>query len=143
LTSNSWFKTGDVIATRSGKWWFGDRKKELIKVNGLQVAPAELEPILLEHNDVIDSAVVGITVHGEELPREIYSPRRQCRDHNGCQDIQEFINVRVGKHNQLAGGVKFISEIPKLASGKIVRRVVREWAKRDVKGIESTVKSRI
>lgn len=64
LSSDGWLKTGDVAVhdPKSDLFWIVDRKKELIKVNGLQVAPAELEALLLENDDVADAAVVGITV---------------------------------------------------------------------------------
>lgn len=63
LSPDGWLKTGDVaLASAEGHFWIVDRKKELIKVNALQVAPAELEAVLLEHNDIADAAVVGITL---------------------------------------------------------------------------------
>lgn len=67
---DGWLKTGDVAQVDEKGWfWIVDRKKELIKVNGLQVAPAELEAVLLEHPDIADAAVVGITIRDEEFPR--------------------------------------------------------------------------
>jgi acyl-CoA synthetase (AMP-forming)/AMP-acid ligase II len=61
LSSDGWLKTGDVAVVDDRGWfWIVDRKKELIKVNALQVAPAELESVLLEHDDIADAAVVGI-----------------------------------------------------------------------------------
>jgi len=63
LTPDGWLKTGDVaIVDKRGWFWIVDRRKELIKVNALQVAPAELESVLLEHDDIADAAVVGITL---------------------------------------------------------------------------------
>lgn len=62
LSDDGWLKTGDVAIVRDGKFWIVDRKKELIKVNALQVAPAELEAVLLEHEAIADAAVVGITL---------------------------------------------------------------------------------
>jgi len=60
LADGGWLKTGDVVVYRNGKWWIVDRRKELIKVKGFQVPPAELESLLLEHSDVVDAAVVAI-----------------------------------------------------------------------------------
>lgn len=51
-------------------------------------------------------------------------------------DIQKWLAPRVAKHKQLAGGVVFIDEVPKLASGKIQRKTMREWAKRDAAELE-------
>ncbi|KAK5703299.1 putative NRPS-like protein biosynthetic cluster [Elasticomyces elasticus] len=138
-----WLKTGDVAVTKEGRWWIVDRKKELIKVNGLQVAPAELEAVLLEHQDVADAAVVGIVVHGEELPRAYVVLQSNSKGKPTSQDLQEFVAQKVAKHKRLAGGIRFIEEVPKLASGKILRKIVREWAKADVREVESITKSRL
>jgi acyl-CoA synthetase (AMP-forming)/AMP-acid ligase II len=63
LSEDGWLKTGDIaVCNDQGYFWIVDRKKELIKVNALQVAPAELEAVLLENEDVADAAVVGITL---------------------------------------------------------------------------------
>ncbi|KIX00282.1 uncharacterized protein Z518_10421 [Rhinocladiella mackenziei CBS 650.93] len=141
--SNGWFKTGDMAVVRGGKWWIVDRKKELIKVNGLQVAPAELEAVLLQHRDVTDAAAVGITIHGEELPRAYVVLHQNAKDKTTDRDIQDFVAGKVAKHKQLSGGVKFVDEVPKFASGKIVRKVLKEWAKSDAKVVEATVKARL
>ena len=61
LTADGWLKTGDVAyVDKEGHFFIVDRKKELIKVKGLQVAPAELEAILLDHAEVQDAAVIGV-----------------------------------------------------------------------------------
>ncbi|KAJ9639122.1 hypothetical protein H2204_004030 [Knufia peltigerae] len=143
-TDDGWFKTGDVGVCREGnKWWIVDRKKELIKVNGLQVAPAELEAVLLEHPDVADAAAVGITVHDEELPRAYVVLQDHAKGKLTEDDIKKFVAGKVAKHKRLEGGVKFIDEVPKLASGKIVRKLMKEWAKRDAKEVEGQVRARL
>ncbi len=142
-TDDGWFKTGDVAVRKDDKWWIVDRKKELIKVNGLQVAPAELEAILLEHEEVADAAVVGITAHGEELPRAYVVLQERSKGKTTEEDIKAFVASKVAKHKRLAGGVKFVDEVPKLASGKIVRKLMKEWAKRDAKEVEGTVRARL
>jgi acyl-CoA synthetase (AMP-forming)/AMP-acid ligase II len=142
-TEDGWFKTGDVAVRKGAKWWIVDRKKELIKVNGLQVAPAELEAVLLEHDDVADAAAVGIVLHGEELPRAYVVLQDRAKGKTTEKDIQDFIAGKVAKHKRLAGGVKFIDEVPKLASGKIVRKLMKEWAKRDAQEMEGKVKARL
>jgi 4-coumarate--CoA ligase len=99
----------------------------LIKVKGNQVAPAELEALLLDHPAVADAGVVGVTMYvsqsqtgdkiltisrkGEELPRA-YLVRRADQTVE-AQDIQEFMNSRVARHKRLAGGVVFVEAIPK------------------------------
>lgn len=111
-------------------------------MNALQVAPAELESILLEHEDIADAAVVGITLHSEEWPRAYLVIQEHAKSKVTPHDIQQWIKPRVAKHKWLVGGVTFISEVPKLASGKIQRKVVKEWAKADEKMMETEIKAR-
>ncbi|KAK6394722.1 hypothetical protein LTR65_001513 [Meristemomyces frigidus] len=137
LSSDGWLKTGDVaIVNKEGLFWIVDRKKELIKVNALQVAPAELEAVLLEHDDIADAAVVGITLHGEEWPRAYVSLADHAKGTLTAKDIHTYMKQKVAKHKQLVGGIAFVDEVPKLASGKIQRKIMREWAKRDAPGLE-------
>jgi acyl-coenzyme A synthetase/AMP-(fatty) acid ligase len=57
--------------------------------------------------------------------------------------LEEFVAQKVAKHKRLTGGIKFIQEVPKLASGKIVRKVIREWTKTDAEEVEQIVKSKL
>ena len=90
-----------------------------------------------------DAAVVGITVHGEELPRAYIVLQEGARGRTTARDLEDFVAQRVAKHKRLAGGTKFIAEVPKFASGKIVRKIVKEWAKADAKEVENTIKARL
>jgi 4-coumarate--CoA ligase len=58
-------------------------------------------------------------------------------------EIHAFMKAKVAKHKQLVGGIVFIDEVPKLASGKIVRKLLKEWAKRDAPILEGKVKARL
>ncbi|KAK3071062.1 hypothetical protein LTR53_009322 [Teratosphaeriaceae sp. CCFEE 6253] len=137
LSPDGWLRTGDVaVVNREGLFWIVDRKKELIKVNALQVAPAELEAVLLQHDDIADAAVVGITLHDEEWPRAYVALKEHAQGKVTAQGIQQWMRGKVAKHKLLVGGVAFVDEVPKLASGKIQRKVMREWAKRDAAGVE-------
>ena len=109
---------------------------QLIKVNALQVAPAELEAVLLENEDVADAAAVGITVNGEEFPRAYVALKDEAKGKVTQKQIQDWMKGKVAKHKQLVGGVAFVDEVPKLASGKIQRKLMREWAKRDAPAVE-------
>ncbi|KAJ5681833.1 uncharacterized protein N7477_001773 [Penicillium maclennaniae] len=131
LDAEGWLKTGDVVTVRGNSFWIVDRKKELIKVNGLQVAPAELEAVLLEHADIADAGVVGITMNGEELPRAYVRLQDNQVSQTSEAQIQNYMKTRLAKHKQLTGGVILVKEVPRFASGKIQRRVLKEWAKRD------------
>ncbi|TKA24593.1 hypothetical protein B0A50_06353 [Salinomyces thailandicus] len=125
-------KTGDVaIRDEKGWYWIVDRKKELIKVKGFQVAPAELEAVLLENDDIADAAVVGLQGEHEELPRAYVALKDSAKGKVREEEIREWTAKLVAKHKRLDGGVKFIDEVPKSPSGKIQRKIMREWAKRD------------
>lgn len=135
-TADGWVKTGDVVVVQDHKWWVVDRKKELIKVNGLQVAPAELEALLLQHEKITDAAVVALELDGNEYPRayvvlrsDLPADQRPLTE----SDVQSYVAASTAKHKHLRGGVQFERAIPRLQSGKIMRSKVREWAKRDAK----------
>ncbi|KAI1850864.1 hypothetical protein JX266_003529 [Neoarthrinium moseri] len=139
LDEDGWLKTGDVaVCNDEGFFWIVDRKKELIKVNALQVAPAELEGILLENEHIADAAAVGITLNGEEFPRAYVVIHEASKGRVTPKDVQEWIKLRVAKHKFLTGGVVFVDEVPKLASGKIQRKTMRDWAKRDATEAQKT-----
>ena len=112
-----------------------------LTVQGLQVAPAELEAILLEHQDVADAAVAGIIVDNEESPRAYVVLQAEAQV--TAKELQHFVSQKVAKHKRLTGGIKFIQEVPKFASGKIVRKVVKEWAKVDAEDVERMIKARL
>ncbi|PTB37701.1 uncharacterized protein TrAFT101_005423 [Trichoderma asperellum] len=132
LDKDGWFRTGDVaVCNKEGLFWIVDRKKELIKVNGLQVAPAELEAVLLENEHVADAAVVEIKFNEEEWPRAYVVIQPTSKGKVTPKDIQDWTAARVAKHKRLVGGVTFIDEVPKLASGKIIRKLMKQWSKRD------------
>ncbi|KAK5055332.1 hypothetical protein LTR84_013082 [Exophiala bonariae] len=136
VTSDGWVKTGDIVTVKNNMFWVVDRKKELIKVNGLQVAPAELEALLLHHEQIADAAVVGlVTADGDEFPRAYVVPRPGLKPEEQLteQDVQSYVARNVAKHKRLTGGVRFETVIPTLPSGKIMRSVVRQWAKQDAK----------
>lgn len=136
-TRESWdgegyFKTGDVIQVdpKTGLMYVVERVKELIKVRGFQVAPAELEGVLTAHPDIVDAAVIGIPAAEDvELPRA-YIVRREGTNLK-TEQVQAHMKERLAGYKQLVGGVHFVKEIPKLPSGKILKRVLREMAKKD------------
>ncbi|KAI1468060.1 acetyl-CoA synthetase-like protein [Daldinia caldariorum] len=129
-----WLKTGDVGFVEKyepgGLLHIVDRIKELIKVKGNQVAPAELEAVLLENKGVRDAAVVGVTINGEELPRAYIVPDPEVKPTE--QEIVQWMESKVVNYKRLKGGVKFIEAIPKNPSGKILRKVLRDQAANEV-----------
>ncbi|KAI0390153.1 acetyl-CoA synthetase-like protein [Xylariaceae sp. FL0594] len=134
-TGTRWLRTGDVAYVEAyepgGKLHIVDRIKELIKVKGNQVAPAELEAVLLDHAGVADAAVVGVTVGGEELPRAYVVPKADAPPVSESE-IAKWMETRVVRYKWLKGGVKFIDAIPKNPSGKILRKQLRELAAKEV-----------
>ncbi|KAF2476219.1 putative AMP-binding enzyme [Lindgomyces ingoldianus] len=134
--AEGYFRTGDILYCdpQSGKWYIVDRKKELIKVRGFQVAPAELEGVLLDHPNIVDAAVIGIpTPEGDsELPRAYVVKKEGVGKELGEEHVRAHLEERLAKYKRLDGGVKFVDMIPKTPSGKILKRVLREQAKREV-----------
>jgi 4-coumarate--CoA ligase len=121
--NEGFFHTGDIAYcdAKSKKWYIVDRKKELIKVRGFQVAPPELEGLLLGHPDIVDAAVIGIPVGDDtELPRA-YVVRRPGSDEKALTEdvVKEWVGSRLARYKRLEGGVKFVDAIPKNASGKV------------------------
>jgi 4-coumarate--CoA ligase len=112
LTPDGWLKTGDVCFMDEGRHFtVVDRKKELIKVKGGQVAPAELEAVLLEHEDVADAAVVGVPWRGDERPRA-YIVIKEGRKVSG-KEIAGWMDSRVARYKRLVGGCVVVESIPK------------------------------
>jgi 4-coumarate--CoA ligase len=98
----------------------------LIKYKGLQVAPAELEALLLTHPKILDAAVIGVDIPGTEVPRAYVVTSGDITE----QDIKAFVKEHVADYKQLRGGVVFMDVIPKSPSGKILRKDLRELAKK-------------
>ncbi|RDW77504.1 hypothetical protein BP6252_05557 [Coleophoma cylindrospora] len=126
-----WMRTGDIAyVDDKGHFFIVDRMKELIKVKGNQVAPAELEAVILEHPQIADSCVVGVTINGEEVPRAYIVPRQGEKPVES--EIVNWMAKRVARHKRLLGGVVLVDAIPKNPSGKILRKILRERAKEEV-----------
>ncbi|KAL1640422.1 hypothetical protein SLS58_006920 [Diplodia intermedia] len=133
------FHTGDVVEAvdkGDGKgpvFWVVDRKKELIKVRGFQVAPPEVEGVLLTHPDLLDAAVIG--VFDDEIQSEVpraYVVKRAGATELVADGVKEWVSKRLAKYKCLDGGVVFLDAIPKTASGKILKRVLRDVAKQEM-----------
>ncbi|KAK0211111.1 AMP binding protein [Desarmillaria ectypa] len=134
MTEDGWYKTGDVATRDSeGYYYIVDRVKELIKY--------KLESVLLGHPDVADAAVIGVydASQATELPRAYVVPANPDRTKtNGLKvsfesEVAKWITTKVAHHKHLRGGVVVIDAIPKSPSGKILRRELRELAKKEVR----------
>jgi 4-coumarate--CoA ligase len=111
------------------------------QIRGLQVAPAELEAALIEHDDVADAAVVGITLGDDEWPWAYIVLKEHSKHKQKEKTIQAWMRGRLARHKWLEGGAVFVDEVPRLASGKIKRKVMKEWAKRDAEAIDDRAKA--
>lgn len=110
-----------------------DRVKELIKYKGYQVAPAELEALLLTHPKLVDAGVVGVYDEAEvtELPRAyVVAADGISKDEYAklSKEVQAWVAARVASHKRLSGGVILVDSIPKSPSGKILRKDLRKRA---------------
>jgi acyl-CoA synthetase (AMP-forming)/AMP-acid ligase II len=124
LDADGFLHTGDVATvTDEGIFYIVDRVKELIKYKGYQVPPAELEALLLTHDGVADAAVIGVEdAEGEEVPKAFVV--RQQGASLSEDDVMSFVAERIAPHKKVRV-VEFIDEIPKSASGKILRKDLR------------------
>jgi acyl-CoA synthetase (AMP-forming)/AMP-acid ligase II len=122
LDDEGWLHTGDVaIVDDEGRYTVVDRVKELIKYKGYQVAPAELEAVLLNNPHIADAAVIGVldTESGEELPKAfvVRAPGSSITE----DDIKAYMAEHVAPHKKIRL-VEFIEQVPKSAAGKILRK---------------------
>ncbi|XP_038207745.1 luciferin 4-monooxygenase-like [Zerene cesonia] len=126
LTADGFYKTGDIAYyDEDGYFYIIDRIKELIKYNAWQVAPSELEALLLEHPGVMDAGVTGKPDPScGELPTAFVV--RQPNSKVTEEELLAHVDSKVSPWKKLRGGVFFINEIPKTASGKILRRKLKE-----------------
>ncbi len=125
VDAEGWLHTGDIgYADEDGYFWIVDRAKELIKYKGLQVAPAELEAVLVSHPAVADAAVIGVPdEEAGELPKAFVVLKGQAT----AEEIMAYVAGQVAPHKKVRF-VEFIPQVPKSATGKILRRVLKEGA---------------
>ncbi|KAA0186678.1 hypothetical protein HAZT_HAZT001618 [Hyalella azteca] len=128
---NGWLHTGDVaVYDEDGYFSIVDRIKELIKVKGFQVSPSELEDVLLKHPAIADAGVIGIPHenHGE-VPRAYIVKSKKASVTE--KEINEYMKGLLAPYKQLLGGIKFVTDLPKNPTGKLLRRVLAETAAKE------------
>ena len=123
IDREGWLHTGDLgIADEDGWLTIVDRVKELIKYKGLQVAPAELEAILMTHPQVADCAVIGVPdPEAGEVPKAFVVPAGG--DFDG-KAVLAFVAGQVAPYKRIRL-IEPVPEIPKSPSGKVLRRLLR------------------
>jgi long-chain acyl-CoA synthetase len=121
LRSDGWLRSGDIARMDDdGYLYIVDRAKEMIKYKGYQVAPAELEGIVMEHPAVLDAAVIPKQdFEAGEIPKAfvVLKDGQQAN----VDDLMLFVGERVAPYKKLRE-IEFVAQIPKTASGKILRR---------------------
>ena len=121
IDADGWFHTGDVARLdEDGSLWIVDRIKELIKYKGYQIAPAELEALLLTHPAITDAAVIPIP---DEEAGEIAKAFVVTGETITPDEVTAFVAERVAPYKKVRA-VEIVEEIPKSPSGKILRRVL-------------------
>ncbi|KAI9307111.1 hypothetical protein BJ944DRAFT_281646 [Cunninghamella echinulata] len=134
IDKDGWLHTGDIAKVDDqGRFYIVDRIKELIKYKGFQVPPAELDGILIKSPIVTDCAVVGVYDEKEatEIPRAyvVLKPGVEANDKT-ANEIMQYVKSRVASFKQIRE-IRFTDTIPKTASGKVLRRVLKDQIKQE------------
>jgi acyl-CoA synthetase (AMP-forming)/AMP-acid ligase II len=123
VDADGWLHTGDVaVVDDDGDFAIVDRVKELIKFKGFQVPPAELEALLITHPQVADVAVIGVEdEEAGEIPKAFVVLGGEVTG----DELMAFVAEHVSSYKRVRA-VEVVDEIPKSASGKILRRVLKD-----------------
>jgi acyl-CoA synthetase (AMP-forming)/AMP-acid ligase II len=128
IDAEGWLHSGDIgLIDEDENLYIVDRLKELIKYKGMQVAPAELEGILVSHPAIADAAVIPVPdAEAGEIPKAFVVLKGPVTP----EEIMAYVAERVAPHKKIRR-VEVVDQIPKATSGKILRRVLveRERAK--------------
>ncbi|XP_034249186.1 probable 4-coumarate--CoA ligase 2 [Thrips palmi] len=128
LDDHGFFRTGDLAyQDQDGYLYLVDRIKDSLKFDGVPIAPAEVEAVLLSHSAVKEACVVG-----RPHPRLVDVPTAFVVKQSGSEDVtetqlQDLVKNRLSYEKWLRGGVFFRDEIPKTSNGKLDRRNLKEW----------------
>uniref|UniRef100_A0AC35FKE7 Uncharacterized protein n=1 Tax=Panagrolaimus sp. PS1159 TaxID=55785 RepID=A0AC35FKE7_9BILA len=129
-----WYKTGDIVFKNEEEYYFVvDRLKNMIKVNGMQVSPVEIEQLILTFPYVSETAVIGIqdSDYGEVplafivLKQELLNGKTQ---YVALEEIREFVHGKVASYKQLKGGLIAVKKIPKNSAGKVSKKDLQALA---------------
>ncbi|MFF3978496.1 AMP-binding protein [Streptomyces sp. NPDC001828] len=129
IDADGWVHTGDVGRVDEDGWLYVvDRVKELIKYKGFQVAPADLEALLLTHPAIADAAVIGVyDADGNEVPKAFVVRQAGAPDLD-ADEVTAYVAERVAPYKKVRR-VEFVESVPRAASGKILRRELRQREK--------------
>ena len=123
IDAEGWLRTGDVgYVDADGDFFIVDRTKELIKYKALQVAPAELESVLLGNPAIADACVIGVAdEEAGEVPKAFVVKKGEI----SADEVMAWVAARVAAHKKVRA-VEFVDQLPKSATGKLLRRVLIE-----------------
>jgi acyl-CoA synthetase (AMP-forming)/AMP-acid ligase II len=137
IDNEGWLHTGDIgYADEDGALFIVDRLKELIKYKGRQVAPAELEAVLLSYPAIADAAVVP---SADEFAGEVPIAFVVLKEDASAAAIIDFVSERVAPYKKIRR-VEFVDHIPKSAAGKILRRVLAQRVRQETRSSEERPK---
>uniref|UniRef100_A0A8H7TP78 AMP-dependent synthetase/ligase domain-containing protein n=1 Tax=Bionectria ochroleuca TaxID=29856 RepID=A0A8H7TP78_BIOOC len=143
LTPHGWLRTGDVgTINLDGSIRLTDRIKELIKVRGFQVPPAEIEAVICSSDEVADAGVAAVydAERATEWPRAFVVAAVRTQTHSELKALayrlRDLVEAHTARYKRLRGGIVFVDQIPKSPSGKILRRMMKEG---QVTGVEFQV----
>jgi acyl-CoA synthetase (AMP-forming)/AMP-acid ligase II len=125
VDQDGFLHTGDIVTVDAhGVFRVVDRLKELIKYKGYQVAPAELEAVLLTHPGIADVAVIGVSDADSGESPKAFVVRHDSHPDLDADDVKQFVAARVAHYKKIRH-VEFLEQIPKSAAGKILRKDLR------------------
>lgn len=124
-TPDGWIRTGDVGYIQDGNWYVIDRTKDLIKVRGWQVSPAEIEAVLLEHPGIRDAGVIASPAKDGSGEAPLAFVVRNANGNIDENSVKEFLGMRLARYKNV-DEVEFVEAIPRNPTGKILRRVLRD-----------------
>ncbi len=159
--SEGFYRTGDRAYLQEGKIFIDGRVKDTLKVKGWQVSPSEIEAVLLEHSGISDAAVIGIPTLDHDgletiLPRayvvratdmDAMEAGTVLKEIPGClqttssllteQEVIDFAASKLVSYKKLTGGVVFVDNIPRNATGKTLRRLLYRGAEAESPAFKS------
>ncbi|GMT31839.1 hypothetical protein PFISCL1PPCAC_23136, partial [Pristionchus fissidentatus] len=127
LDEQGWLRTGDLVSVdHDGFYFVVDRLKDVFKVHGKQVSPSEIEDVLLSHPLVAQAVVVGVPdEHAGHVPRAFIVLQGEANA-EAVQEIAQSVKDRLSPHKHLKGGIRILDDLPRSASGKVLRRMLLE-----------------
>ncbi|KAI0926941.1 hypothetical protein AcV5_007605 [Taiwanofungus camphoratus] len=135
FVDGGWLRTGDQFRVdEKGMFYFLDRKKDTLKVSGVQVSPTEIEDLLLSHpaKSIVDVCVGGVSggrTSDEKVPRAwiVLSEEGRRRGNQAVfEELEAWARKNLSKYKWLRGGIEAVDEIPKSPTGKTLRRLLQD-----------------